>query len=145
MQNDPLWWITKDGDKSCLWLYRRHYSCKNKKPKQGQIVGPGEHLVLRTDEGDAVFVWRAGKFRADKQEGIECSLFRNESAHLSSILIRQADAIADFCWPGRRHYTFVDPEAVESTNPGFCFIAAGWRRCGESKGGKLILERVITE
>lgn len=137
----PDWYITKDGDRSCLGLFRRHYSCHNKKPKQAQFVGPGEHIVLRTDEGDAVFVWRAAKFRKDGQQGIECSLFRNEGKHLSSNLVRQADAVADFCWPRQRHYTFVDSEAVRSINPGYCFLAAGWRRCGMTKDGLIILER----
>ena len=136
----PLWYLTKDGDRSCLALFRRHYSCHNKKPKQGQIVGPGEHLVLRTDEGNAVFVWRAARYRADGQEGIECPLFRNEGHNLSSELVRQADAIADHAWPDQRHYTFVDPKAVRSSNPGFCFLAAGWRKCGMTKNGLLILE-----
>lgn len=139
---EPLWWVTKDGDRSCVALYRRHYSCRNRKPQRDQIVGPGEHIVLRTDAGDAVFVWRAAQFRADGQEGVECSLFRNESWHQSSELVRQADAIADHCWPGRRHYTFVSAPDVRSTNPGFCFIAAGWRRCGRTAGGLIVLEKV---
>lgn len=25
--NGPAWWLTKDGDVSCLALYERHYSC----------------------------------------------------------------------------------------------------------------------
>jgi hypothetical protein len=28
-----------------------------------------------------------------------------------------------------------------SCNPGFCFIKAGWARCGETKRGLIILER----
>ena len=118
VDNEALWWLTKDSDRTCLQLFRRHYSCKNKQPRQDQFVGPGSHIVLRTDDGDAVFVWRAAEFRADKQEGIECSLFRNESSLLSSTLIRQADAIADHVWPDRRHYTFVDPEAVRGQQSG---------------------------
>lgn len=141
--NDPLWYLTKDGDRSCLALHRRHYSARNKAPKQGQFVGPGEHIVLRTDDGNAVFVWRFPEFRRDGQEGVECSLFRNEGDHLSSKLIRQADAIADHCWPSERHYTFVSPPDVRSSNPGFCFIAAGWRRTGEITGrGLIVLERL---
>ena len=88
-----------------------------------------------------MFVWRAAAYRADKQEGIECSLFRNESPLRSSKLIRQADAVADIAWPSRRHYTFVDPEAVESAYPGFCFVAARWKRCGTTGGGLYIFER----
>jgi hypothetical protein len=48
---------------------------------------------------------------------------------------------ADFAWVGARHYTKVNPKAVRSRNPGFCFMAAGWRRCGMTKGGLIILER----
>lgn len=139
--NEPLWYLTKDGDRSCLALYREHYSCRNQ--DASQFVGPGEHIVLRTDDGDAVFVWR--NYIDDTiptQEGVECSLFRNESPHLSSKLIRQADEIADHAWPGERHYTKVSADDIRSTNPGFCFIAAGWRRCGRTKGGLIILERL---
>ena len=141
----PLWWVTKDGDRTCLELYRRHYSAKkNARPgKMAQFVGPGEHIVLRTGDGDAVFVWR--NFIDDtipKQDGVECSLFRNEAPdrYQSSELIRQADAIANFCWPGARHYTKVDSTKVRSANPGYCFLAAGWRRAGMTRNGKLILE-----
>ena len=137
----PIWYITKDGDATLYELYRRHYSSsKNKRPKIRQFVGPGQSIVLRTDTGDAGFVWR--KFIDDSgQQGVNCAMFRNESEHLSSELIRQADAIADCCWPGERHYTYVNQEAVRSRNPGYCFIRAGWRRCGVTKRGLLILER----
>jgi hypothetical protein len=86
-----------------------------------------------------VFVWR--KFIDDSgQDGVNCAVFRNESNHRSSTLIRQADAIADYCWPGERHYTYVGPKAVRSSNPGFCFMASGWRRCGATKSGLIVLE-----
>ena len=78
------------------------------------------------------------------QTGINCAAFRNESQLQSSDLIRQADAIADCLWPGSRHYTYVDSQAVRSRNPGYCFIAAGWRRCGRTKGGLVILERTAS-
>jgi hypothetical protein len=139
----PLWWLTRDGDIDCLDMYLRHYSRNDKRaawrPRR-LFVGPGEKVVLRTVDADAMFVWRA--FIDDSgQEGINCAVFRNESPHLSSNLIRQADAIADALWPDRRHYTYVNREKVASRNPGFCFLAAGWRRCGHTKGGLLILER----
>lgn len=140
--SEPLWWITRDGDAECLKLYDRHYS--SRKYKDGRIrtkfVGPGEQIVLRTWEGDAAFVWKRF-IDASGQQGVNCSFFRNESNHRSSDLIRQADAIADFCWPGERHYTYVNAKAIRSTNPGYCFIMAGWRRCGITKGGLIILER----
>lgn len=92
-----------------------------------------------------MFVWR--DYIDDtipKQDGIECAVFRNEapSVWLSSELIRQADAIADYIWPSQRHYTKVSKAAVRSANPGCCFKKAGWRSCGTTKGGLLILERM---
>jgi hypothetical protein len=143
---EPLWYVTKDGDWTCLEMYERHYSCYEYKDgrKRSQFVGPGEHIVLRTGDGDAFFVWR--KFIDDSgQQGINCAAFRNESEHKSSELIRQADAIADFCWPRERHYTYVDAKAVRSANPGYCFQVAGWRRCGMTGSGKLVLEKPVSE
>lgn len=106
-------------------------------------MGPGEKIVLRTRDADAAFGWR--KFiDGSGQQGINCSFFRNEGTHRSSELIRQADAIADAIWPNCRRYTYVAPEKIRSRNPGFCFIKAGWRRCGRTKGGLVILE-VINE
>ena len=138
----PIWWLTKDGDRTCLAIYERHYSCYRYRDgrKRYLFVGPGEKIVLRTAEGDALFAWR--KFKDDSgQTGINCAIFHNESAHQSSELIRQADQIADCIWPGERHYTYVNSSRIRSTNPGFCFLVAGWRRCGRTKGGLIVLEK----
>lgn len=141
----PLWWLTKDSDLDCVELYERHYSRyvykDGRKRATDQFVGPGEKVVLRTERADALWVWRY--FHDDSgQEGINCAVFRNESRHRSSELIHQADSIADCLWPDSRHYTYVDPKKIASKNPGFCFIAAGWRRCGRTKGGLIVLERI---
>jgi hypothetical protein len=134
----PIWWLTKDGDEDGVEMYSRHYSARELEDRQ-LFVGPGEKLVLRTWEGDAYFAWR--EFIDDsKQDGVCCSVFRNESPHQSSGLIRQACAIADCLWPHRRRYTHVDAKAVRSRNPGYCFLKAGWRRCGFTPDGLLILE-----
>jgi hypothetical protein len=142
----PAWWLTKDGDKDCLKLYERHYSAYRYVDgrKRSQFVGPGETIVLRTWEADALFVWRT--FIDDSgQQGVNCAVFRNESRHQSSELIRQADAVADCAWPGLRHYTYVNAAKLRSRNPGFCFMAAGWRRCGRTKNGLIVLELVNME
>jgi hypothetical protein len=139
---EPIWYLTKDGDKSCMELFRRHYSFKPYKDgrETKQFVGPGETIVLRTERADAAFVWR--NFIDDSgQIGINCAFFRNEGPHRASELIRQADAIADHVWPSQRHYTFVDEKKVRGTCPGYCFIRAGWKRCGKTLSGKLILHR----
>ena len=143
----PLWWLTKDGDRDCLELYERHYSCYRYADgrKRNRFAGPGEKIVLRTKAADALFVWR--RFIDWSGEcGINCAVFRNESVYRSSDLIQQADQIADAVWPCCRHYTYVRADAVASTNPGFCFIAAGWKRLSRrTKGGLVILERINTQ
>lgn len=133
----PLWFITKDGDEYCRALYERHYSRKGNK-KHKLFVGPGEKIVLRTWEGDAVFVWNKC-INDNGQQGINCTIFRNESQYQSSELIRQADAIAFEAWPSERHFTYINASKIKSTNAGFCFKAAGWRRCGITKVNKLII------
>ena len=140
---NPLWWLTKDGDRDCLKLHEGHYSKRHYRDGRriSLFCGPGEKIVLRTFEADAVFVWR--KFiDASGQKGINNAVFINKSRHLSSDLIRQADAIADLAWPGERRYTYVNPNKVKSVNPGYCFLVAGWRKCGRTKGGLLILEKI---
>lgn len=146
MINEPYWYLSKDGDLSLLAMYERHYSCYDYKDgrKRTQFVGPGQNIVLRTGDADAMFVWR--KFIDDSgQEGVNCAVFRNEAPqrYLSSELVRQADAVADHVWPGERHYTYVNPKAVRSRNPGYCFVAAGWRKCGMTKSGLWIYERQL--
>lgn len=142
----PLWWITKDGDEYCSDLFARHYSKYYYKDGRDRklFCGPGQKIVLRTWEADALFVWRNFK-DASGQTGINCAIFRNESKHKSSELIRQADAIADFCWPGERHYTYVNAEKIRSINPGYCFKKAGWRECGRTKVNRLIILEKIAE
>lgn len=148
----PLWWVTKDGDLDCHDLYVRHYSAlrylDGRRERDKRFCGPGEKLVLRTEDGSAMFVWRRfidaciDERTGQRQAGINCAVFRNESRFLASDLIRQADAIADATWSDRRHYTYVNSEKVASRNPGYCYIAAGWKRCGRTKGGLLVLERL---
>lgn len=138
------WIQVKDGDATARSIFDRHYSRTRykdgRKPKL--FVGPGQKMVLLTSCARALFIWR--KFISDNgQEGVNCAVFRNEGAGLSSDLVRQADAVADNRWSGERHYTYVAPNKVESRNPGFCFIKAGWRKCGITKVNKyLIFERL---
>lgn len=142
------WWeIRKDGDPTGLALYNQHYSARRYADGRTRrlFVGPGQKMVLVGRDHRSLFVWR--KFRADNDQlGVNCAVFRNDGSVLSSQLIEQADAIADERWPGERHYTYVSPSKVVSSNPGYCFLMAGWQRCGRTKGGHgrerlLILER----
>lgn len=137
-----FWEASKDGNPVAYALYRRHYSAKkNPRPKIRQFIGPGEKMVLLGRDGDALFGWR--KFIDDSgQTGVNCAVFRNESGHRSSSMILEAMQWAWARWPGSRLYTLVNAQAIRSTNPGFCFLAAGWRKFGWTQKGLVILERI---
>ena len=97
-------------------------------------------MVLLTQENNALFVWK--KFiDASGQQGVNCAVFRNEGTIKSSALIEEAVELAQRRWPGERLYTYVNAKKIRSTNPGYCFIKAGWKKYGLTKGGLVILER----
>lgn len=136
------WRITRDGDPYGYDLSRRHYSARTyREQRQRLFVGPGRKLVLLSNDGAALFVWR--HFKDDcqpPQTGHNCAMFRNEGDTLSSQLIREAVQVVFDSWGRDRCYTLINSKRIRSTNPGCCFIKAGWRRCGVSKTGKIILE-----
>ncbi len=138
---DGHWIAVKDGDARAMALFRRHYSYRSYRDgrRRTLFVGPGEKMVLLTESCDALFVWR--KFIDDRHEsGVNCAVFRNEGEIQSSVLIREACELAWRRWPGERLYTYVNPRKIRSSNPGYCFIAAGWRKCGVTARGLIILE-----
>lgn len=137
-----LWQIAHRADPRCVALADRHYS--RQKIGTPQFVPPGRCLVLyaKTESGEAVWVtsWPFAEYVKHAWAGAwVCSIFRNEGAALSSLLIRQAVAAT------RAHYgeppslgiiTFVLPSAIRSINPGACYRKAGWKRAGAAKDGK---------
>jgi hypothetical protein len=138
------WYAVKDGEPAASALYERHYSCVNlaKRRRTGdkRICGPGQHMVLMTQDFKALFVWvKHNEPDLAGQAGVYCAIFRNESDRLSSDLIREAERLAWRRWPGERLYTYINPRAVKSRNPGYCFKVTGWRKCGITKVNKLII------
>jgi len=103
-------------------------------------------MVLLTASCDALFVWHHPVMaRLSGQEGVNCTIFRNESPVLSSELIREACKLAWQRWPGARLFTYVADAKIRSTNPGACFKKAGWRRCGRNATGKLTILELLPE
>lgn len=141
-----LWLTVKDGDERAAAIFKRHYSYHeyaDGRRRSGYrnrflFCGPGEKMVLLSPNCDALFVWR--KFR-DKsgQVGVNCAIFRNESPVLSSTLILAAEQLAWTRWPGERLYTYVNTGAVASSNPGYCYLKAGWQKCGVTQAKKLVV------
>jgi hypothetical protein len=143
--NKP-WRMVKDGNPVALDLYLRHYSSRHYRDGRERklFCGPGEKTVLLAVDDTALFVWR--KFiDASGQKGVNCAVFRNEGKWKSSYLIEEAMKIAWWRWAGERLYTYVNPRKIRSSNPGYCFKIAGWQVCGKTKGGLVILEKLIEE
>lgn len=144
------WYGIRDGDPRGRDLYNRHYSAH--KYKDGRLpklfAGPGQKMCLLTIGADALFVWR--KFKdASGQQGVNCAVFRNESAILSSLLIQEAVDMAWARWPGERLYTYVKASVVQSSNPGYCFTNEEqspeyrWKKCGTTKWNKLLILELL--
>lgn len=145
---DSVWIKVQDGNDTGRTIFSRHYSHRNYADGRDPalFVGPGYKMVLLTPDARALFVWR--KFKDDcipPQTGVNCAVFRNESAALSSMLILEAEKFVPEKWPlDRRLYTYIDEKKIRhKRDPGRCFRKAGWKPCGHSQGGKLILEKFI--
>lgn len=130
---------TSPFDAECAALADRHYSRRTVGAKQ--FAYSGRKLVLRDATGDVLFVWMFPDpaMRMDGQTGYNNAIFRNESARQSSEIILEAERLAVGKWGPNRAYTYIDPRAVASRNPGYCFKCAGWRRVGYSQDGKHLL------
>ena len=139
--SDEPWLAVWDGNTTAAALYDRHYSRNPRCVGDPRVAGPGEKLVLLTPCARALLVWRLFRSK-DPTAGpgdINCAIFRNEGAGLSSDLIRAAMALAWARWPARRLYTYVNARRVRSTNPGCCFKRAVWKVCGETKTRRLLI------
>lgn len=136
-----------------------HYSRRT--PGSRTFTGVGQEIVLVTDCGRAV--WACVRQKTPMARGTGSSrgregstdvkarflwrnmLFRNLGAGLSSALIEAALETTYREWarrygalPEERLRTEIGVREVRSTNPGFCYLMAGWER-GAVKRGKLFL------
>jgi len=150
---DEHWLSVRRTDERAYALYRRHYSASKgarwRRVGNTNVTSAGQTMVLLSQCGRALFVWlRCMVPRLDAQLGVNCAVFRNEGPDLSSTLIREADELAWRRWPDeRRHFTYVDGAQTTQRRSrhaaaGACFRHAGWRECGASKTGLVLLERV---
>jgi hypothetical protein len=140
-----MWERSDRFDPRAVRLADRHYSRQKVGSPQFMKAGSCCVFYARTETGEAV--WGTSWQLVVKHQwpgAWECAIFRNEGAGRSSDLIRQAVAAT------RAHYgepptpgmiTFVDPAKVrDKADPGHCFIIAGFRPCGETKSGLLVLQ-----
>jgi hypothetical protein len=127
-----IWMPTTRSDPAVRALRDRHYSTKR---PGGRTAGPpGEVVLLRTPDGLAAWIshYPRADLALDGLDAWRCTLFRNEGPRLSSDLIREAmndtELLRSDIRPRDGWLTYVEPRKLRSTNPGYCFLAAGWRR-----------------
>lgn len=136
-----------------------HYSRRTR--GSATFTGIGQELVLLST--DYAAVWSVVRQKTPSKRGSGATrgrtgisddaprfvwrnnVFRNLGKTRSSDLIREAtDAtLTEWlrlyrCAPAERLRTEIDVAKVRSTNPGFCYLCAGWER-GPLKRGKRIL------
>jgi hypothetical protein len=123
------WRRTTKFDGRAAALADRHYSRRT--VGSPQFMPPGRTLVLITEGGDAVWGthWPRADLTLDGLDAWRCSIFRNEGPGLSSELITEAMQRTADTWHDRPRdgwLTFVAKDRVRSSNPGYCFLMAGW-------------------
>lgn len=162
------WWLSSSSDRAALDIvdgtgrfegYGPHYSRRT--PGSKTFTGVGQEIVLVTDCGRAV--WACARQRTPCAVGTGGSrgrlgladhkpryiwrnmMFRNLGAGLSSDLICEALETTYFYWawrygslPAEQLRTEIDVRRVSSTNPGYCYLMAGWTR-GIVRNHKLFL------
>jgi hypothetical protein len=144
------WALSWRADPVAQRIADRHYN--RQKVGSPQFVPPGRCLVLVTACARALWItsWPFAEYVQHDWAGAwVCSAFRNEGAGLSSDLIREAVACSRWRWPevpALGMITFVDASKVRrKRDPGRCFLRAGFRRVGETKGGLLAFQLMPAE
>lgn len=122
----------------------RHYN--RRKVGSPQFAPPGRCLVLKRPDAFWITSWPFAEYVRHAWAGAwVCSAFRNEGDVLSSDLIRAAVAATRAVWepPELGMITFVDAGKVRhKRDPGRCYLRAGFRHVGETKGGLLAFQLV---
>jgi hypothetical protein len=141
------WQMSDRADPRSRALADRHYN--RQKPGTPQFVPPGRCLVLyaKNDGGEAFWVtsWPFAEYVKHAWAGAwVCSAFRNEGAGLSSSLIVEAVAITKWFYgdpPPLGMVTFVDTAKTRrKRDPGRCYLRAGFKNAGHTKGGLIALQ-----
>lgn len=141
----PEWLPVRTSDYRLRALRDRHYAGGI----GGRTVGqPGRRLAFVTFEGTAGWVshWPDPQY-VDHAFGdaYVCTLFRKEFDGPASPMIEDAIRRTEDRWgapPSGGWLTFVDPNEVESPNPGYCFKCAGFVVVGRTKDrGLVVLQR----
>ncbi len=145
-----IWLESWRADPRARRLADRHYN--RQKVGAKQFVPPGRDLVLITPNADAFWItsWPFAEYVKHAWPGAWInSAFRNESLLRASDLIRQAvSATLSYFGepPELGMVTFVDVSKIKPTRqPGRCYLKAGFRYVGYTKGGLVALQMLPSE
>lgn len=145
-----IWHKSNRADPAVRPLADRHYN--RQKIGAQQFAPPGRCLVLKTQAVDAFWItsWLFAQYVKHAWAGAwVCSAFRNESEFLSSDLVFMAVAATLSHYgeaPPMGMITFVDAQKTRrKRDPGRCFLRAGFRNVGETKGGLIALQILPSE
>lgn len=146
-----IWLESWRADPRARRLADRHYN--RQKIGAKQFVPPGRDLVLITPNSDAYWItsWPFAEYVKHEWPGAWiCSAFRNESTIRASDMIREAVSATRAHFglpPDLGMVTFVDPDKIrrKKTPPGYCFLKAGFRVVGMTKGGLVALQMLPSE
>jgi hypothetical protein len=132
------WHLSHRADPVARKIADRHYNRQS--IGAANFAPPGRCLVLLQPRAFWITSWPFPEYVKHAWAGAwVCSAFRNEGAGLSSELIREAVACTRWRWPevpALGMITFVDVgEVRHKRDPGRCYLRAGFRRVGETKGG----------
>ncbi len=116
---------------------------RQRKPGR-RFVGPGEKIALLAPDAGELFVWRRlVEPWQTAPRGIYCSVFRRETGtRLASEMTLDAERYSWSLWPRERLYTYVAPWMVRSSNPGYYFQIAGWRKFRTTSRGLVEMEKL---
>jgi len=142
------WSISHRADQEARVIADRHYN--RQKPGTPQFVPPGRCLVVKCSRAFWVTSWPFAEYTKHAWAGAWiCSAFRNEGNVLSSDLIHDAVAVTRWKWPEVPELgmiTFVNEDKIKSSNPGCCYMKAGFQRLKErTKGGLIVLQMLLVD
>lgn len=139
---DSPWHVSWKADPRAREVADRHYN--RQKVGAAQFVPPGRAVVLTTEDAGALWItsWPFAEYVRHAWPGAWVnSCFRRETGPLASTLITAAVAATRAVFgdpPELGIVSFVDASKVRAKrDPGYCYLMAGWRRVGETKGGLL--------
>src|SRR5438105_384685 len=131
-----LWRRTSTIDQQARMVADRHYS--RQQPGTREFCAPGYKVILVLPNYRALWASHAissAVVRADGLDCWDCSLFRNESSRLATVLIRQALEATLWSWrhvplPRDGFVTFINERKIQAPPDGkpygWTFLEAGF-------------------